>query len=573
MPSDAGTPEPGAMAATALETTAPQPLRLKGQPLASARDVAEYFDEDYGRLLWTLYKADETVRYRHFEIPKRTGGMRPIHSPQGLVRDLQTRLKADFEKLYVAHPNAHGFITTRSVVTNAHAHTSRRWVFNVDLENFFPTINFGRIRGLLMRPPFDMGPAAAAVIAQIVTHQNGLPQGAPTSPVLSNFIAVSLDRAMLRLARQQHVAYSRYADDITFSSSDAVFPPALAEHEEVSPGVYRTKAGEALQAAVEASGFRINARKVRLQGRGVRQSVTGISVNAKVNVARERIRRLRAMLHAWERFGLAAAAREHDEKYRHGGRRPGADVERSFRNIVYGNLSFVKMVRGQGDPVFLKLCGKLLDLDPNPSRFLRRMVYGAADYDVFISHATEDKPEIARPIYAACQKLGIKAFLDEEHIGWGENFTRTINSALGAARTVLIVVSSNSVSKDWPLAEINTALAFEIEGKKRVLALVVGKPDLSKLPLIKTKNYMSWDGDGTKVAQRLKTLVTRDEGSSAAAKTADPAEEPSEANVADLIWPKTASKDTATAHSAESSPAAETNRSTGWLGRLLGRRA
>ncbi len=96
------------------------------------------------------------------------------------------------------------------------------------------------------------------------------------------------------------------------------------------------------------------------------------------------------------------------------------------------------------------------------------MVFGADDYDVFISHASEDKEEIARPIFAACAQLGIKAFLDEAHIGWGQSFTHKINVALGAARTVLVIVSNSSVKKDWPVAEINTALALEISRRKKL---------------------------------------------------------------------------------------------------------
>jgi RNA-directed DNA polymerase len=321
-------------------------------------------------------------------------------------------------------------------------------------------------------------------------------------------IAVPLDRALLRLSRGAHVAYSRYADDITFSTDDAQFPVSLAAREQAADGVQRIIAGDELSKAIAACGFTINAKKVRLQGRGVRQAVTGLGVNEKVNVARTRIRQLRAMLHAWSKFGLEAAGTEHFKRYR------GRDMSRNmhepggaFRNIVYGHLAFVKMVRGTSDPVFLKLCARVLDLDANPSKFIRQMVFGADDYEIFLSHASEDKAEIARPIFEACTKAGLKVFLDEDHIGWGENFTKKINTALGAARTVLIVVSSNSVSKDWPLAEINTALAFEVEGKKRVIAVVVGKPDLSKLPLIKAKNFMTWKGDPAPVVAALKKAV------------------------------------------------------------------
>ncbi len=483
-------------------------LRIDGQPLATSQDVARYFGVPHGRMIWTLYKAPDGVRYRHFEIPKRTGGMRPIHAPNGLVRELQDKLQGDLTKLFHAHPNAHGFIHERSVATNASPHTGKRWVLNVDLEGFFPTINFGRIRGLFMRPPFEMGQAAATVCAQIATYRNGLPQGAPTSPVLSNYIASSLDRQLLRLAKQNKLAYSRYADDITFSTDLPQFPPAIAMHEQIEGGGMKVIAGDLLEQVINASGFSINAKKVRLQGRGVRQSVTGLSVNTRVNVERRRIRQIRAMLHAWRKFGLVEASREHFEKYRGGKARNAPDTTGfAFRNIVYGHLAFVKMVRGSDDAVFLKLCANLIELDPNPSRFIRQMVFGADDYDVFISHASEDKAEIARPIFEACQRLGIKAFLDEEHIGWGDSFTRKINTALGASRTVLAIVTSTSVSKEWPVLEINTALALEVSREKRVVPVMVGRPDLTKLPLIRGKDWLQWDGDADKVARALAEVV------------------------------------------------------------------
>ena len=503
MPSEPGVQVPAQSQASSL------PLRRDGQPLQTAEDLARYLGVDISAMLRTLYKAPDRERYRHFEIPKRSGGMRRISAPHGLLRELQDKLHTDFKRLYEAHPSAHGFIEKRSIATNAGGHMGRRWVLNVDLVDFFPTINFGRVRGLFMKPPFEMGPAAAAVCAQIVTYRNGLPQGAPTSPVLSNFIASSLDRRLLRLARQNKLVYSRYADDITLSTNLAQFPPAIATREQISGGGFKVVAGDALEQAITASGFAINGSKVRIQGLGVQQSVTGLVVNARINVERERIRRIRAMLHAWEKFGLEAAALEHFARYRPGGGRRRSKGARgtAFRNIVYGQLSFVRMIRGSDDPVFLKLCGKVLDLDPNPSKLIRQMVFGADDFEIFISHAREDKALIARPIHQACERHGLKAFLDEEHIGWGESFTRKINTALGAARTVVAVVSSNSVSKEWPILEVNTALALEVSGDKRVVPVMVGRPDLSKLPLIQGKNWLAWNGDADQIARHLRDLV------------------------------------------------------------------
>ncbi len=486
------------------------PLTLEGQPLRSSRDVARFLGVDHARMIHILYKAPDEERYASFEIPKRSGGMRAISAPKGLIREMQDKLLPVFSRAYEAHPAAHGFVPARSVATNAAAHTGQNLVLNIDLSDFFPSINFGRVRGLFMAPPFRLGPPAAAVLAQVVTHRNGLPQGAPTSPVLSNFIAAALDRRLGRLARQNKMRYSRYADDITFSTKSAAFPASVAVHEHEGGTKFQVRAGDALEQAIGACGFSVNAKKVRLQTRHVRQSVTGLTVNGRVNVERKRIRQIRAMLHAWGTFGLDGAGREHFLKYRGMtalGRSNAAGAR--FRNTVYGQLAFVKMVRGAADPVFLNLCAKLIALDPNPSKFIRQMIFGAADFEIFISHASEDRAEVARPIYEACERIGLKAFLDEEHIAWGENFTKKINTALGAARVVLTVISGHSVSKEWPLAEVNAALSMEISGAKIVVPLIVGKPDLTLLPLLSGKNYLMWSGDPGAVAGKLRDVVER----------------------------------------------------------------
>ncbi|MBI1250991.1 MAG: TIR domain-containing protein [Alphaproteobacteria bacterium] len=476
--------------------------------LETVSDIARLLRTHPGQLSWTLYKAPETARYRAFEIPKRSGGMRQIHAPIAHVRDWQTRLAPILQAAYEAHPSAHGFLRERGIMTNARTHVGQRLVLNIDLEDFFPSVNFGRVRGLFMRSPFNCGPAAATVLAQICTHRNGLPQGAPTSPALSNFAAAALDRRLTRLARDNNLRYSRYADDITFSTNQPQFPPAVAEMRAGEGDALKVRAGEALERAVAAAGFSINHKKVRLQRRSQRQSVTGVVVNARTNLTRQCVRRVRAMLHAWKKYGLEAAGAEHFDRWRGAqANKRATTVGRAFRHIVYGELSFLKMVRGADDPVFLKLCAQLIELDPNPSKFVRQMAFGADDYDVFISHASEDKDAVARPIFEACSRLGVKAFLDEAHIGWGQSFTTKINTALGASRTVLAIVSSHSVTKDWPVLEVNTALALEANGFKKVVPLFVGAPDLSKLPLLQAKDAMVWKGDPDMVAKRVQAAL------------------------------------------------------------------
>ncbi|MBU2583470.1 MAG: TIR domain-containing protein [Alphaproteobacteria bacterium] len=538
----------------------PQHLRLRGRPLQTSQDVADYLGIRHRLMIDTLYNQPPNARYRHFEIPKRTGGMRPIHAPVGHTRAMQDRLLTDFKALYRPHPNAHGFIEKRSVTSNATCHTGQRWVLNIDLEGFFPSINFGRVRGLFMRPPFEMGQAAATVCAQIVTFRNGLPQGAPTSPVLSNFIAAQLDRTLSRLARQNRLVYSRYADDITFSTNLTQFPASVVVREMVVGGGYKVRAGDALELAIQKSGFEINEKKVRLQAHYFHQDVTGLCVNERVNVARERVRKLRAMLHAWRKFGLERAGQEHFAKHR-GSRRlkPPSQPGAAFRNVVYGNLSFVKMVRGADDPVFLKLCAQVLALDPNPSKFLRQMVYGADDYDVFISHASEDKEAIARPLFEACNRLGLKAFLDEAHIGFGQSFAAKINTALGASRTILAVVTPHSTTKDWPLQEINTALALEISGEKKVVPVMVGSPDLTHLPLLRTKRWISWEGNADSVIRQMKQQV-------------GPLREAKKAGSVPGIAGKKAARPVPQAKPMSGAQSQTTPRSDGWISRLFGKK-
>jgi RNA-directed DNA polymerase len=484
-------------------------LLHEGRTIETSQDAAAFLGVGHGAMLYALYRSSDAERYTPFEIPKRSGGMRLIHSPCGLTRQMQEKLGPVIRDAYKAHPAAHGFVPERSILSNAKLHVGQKLVFNVDLQDFFPTINFGRVRGLFMAPPFRLGPAAATVFAQLCTHRNGLPQGAPTSPFLSNFIAADLDRRLARLARENGARYSRYADDITFSSNQATMPAAIAVQVQGAEGKLAAAAGDALERAIGASGFRINPAKVRLQTRHMRQSVTGLSVNERANVLRKRVRRLRAMLHAWEKFGLEAAAAHHFLKYR-GLRSLPEKAGRQYRSAVYGQLSFLKMVRGADDAMFLNLAAKVLKLDPNPSKFLRAMVFGADDYDVFISHASEDKEAIARPVFEACAKLGLKAFLDEAHIGWGQSFTTKINTALGSARTVLAIISPVSVTKEWPVVEVNTALSLEVTGQKKVVPLLAGSPDLTRLPLVGGKDAMVWTGDAMAVARRLKAAASGD---------------------------------------------------------------
>lgn len=285
--------------------------------------------------------------YRTWSIKKRSGGQREIKAPRSTLYRLQKTLNHILQAAYEPRPAAHGFVTGRSVISNAERHVGRRFVLNLDLLNFFPSIHFGRVRGLFLAAPFGCSDEAATSLAQLCCTQGALPIGAPTSPVIANMICLRLDRELQRLARSTGCWYSRYADDLTFSTDRSTFPKPLAAvgaEGEIS-------LGDPLTAVIESNGFQPNRDKTRLQTRGGRQEVTGLVVNERLNVDRRFIRRIRAMLHAWDRFGLDAA-QTNMRKWYTKDRYPGAAPR--FNDVLQGRIAYLEMVRGKKDPLVVR---------------------------------------------------------------------------------------------------------------------------------------------------------------------------------------------------------------------------
>jgi len=138
-------------------------------------------------------------------------------------------------------------------------------------------------------------PKVATILAQIACHENGLPQGAPCSPVISNLVGHVLDIRLCKLASANGCTYSRYADDITFSTNKPDFPSSIAKR--TAGKAHKWEVGDKLQDAVTSAGFAVNPTKTRMQYRTSRQAVTGLVVNRKVNIRTEYRRTVRAMAH------------------------------------------------------------------------------------------------------------------------------------------------------------------------------------------------------------------------------------------------------------------------------------
>jgi RNA-directed DNA polymerase len=269
----------------------------------SLTDLAKLLGFTPKGVSFILYRMDASKKYRSFEIPKRSGGVRSIHAPEPQLALLQSRLA---ELLYAcvherkkADPRfwfpSHGFHPGRTIISNAEVHRRRRFVFNLDLENFFGTINFGRVRGYFIHDRvFGLEPKVATIIAQIACHNNALPQGSPCSPVISNLIGNILDSRLLALARDAHCTYTRYADDLTFSTNEILFPTEVAVN--VHSALWEV--GNKLRATIEETGFVIQPTKTRMSLLRSRQTVTGLVVNDKVNINQNYYRSVRAMCNA-----------------------------------------------------------------------------------------------------------------------------------------------------------------------------------------------------------------------------------------------------------------------------------
>lgn len=279
----------------------------------SLSDVAKLLDFKPKAVSFILYKQPAATKYTTFQVPKKSGGHRTIKAPIESLKLLQRRVSDLLldcaDEINAARQlkdrTAHGFKRKRSIITNARQHRHRRWVFNLDLEEFFPSINFGRVRGFFLKNrDFELHPEVATVLAQIACHDNSLPQGSPCSPVISNMVAHLLDMRLVRLAAASGCTYSRYADDLTFSTNKKDFPPEIAvPSASESVGSHLWLPGEALRTLIASTGFRINAKKTHLMYRSSRQNVTGLVVNQKINVRWEYRHNVRAMVHRLVRTG------------------------------------------------------------------------------------------------------------------------------------------------------------------------------------------------------------------------------------------------------------------------------
>lgn len=281
--------------------------------------------------------------YTRFFIPKKNGEYREIWAPKDalmrILKPLNRILQCVFEDKI--HYCTNGFSYGRDIIRNARPHVNKRFVLNCDISNFFPSVEQRRIETVLGLNPINLKgnkKTIAAYIAEVTTFNGFLVQGAPTSPVLSNLVTQKLDRKISAFCISRKVKYTRYADDLTFSCNKAVFDDYFISN---------------IREIVFTENFILNESKTRVRSNMDRQEVTGLVVNQKINVPREYLKKVRAMLNNWDKRGLSYAVRVFKIH------QPPFKDEYDFINVLSGQISFIGNVRGKEDPIFRRLHIKL----------------------------------------------------------------------------------------------------------------------------------------------------------------------------------------------------------------------
>ncbi len=289
-------------------------LTRRGLPIAhDARDLAGLLGIELKALRWLTYhrRGAAVVHYHRYEISKKTGGVRCISAPKAALARAQRWVFDEILRRLEPEPQAHGFVPGRSILTNAANHTGKAVVCNLDLKDFFPSITFRRVKGLFRKLGYSEHVATLLALLcteppRVPVELDGktyhvalgarvLPQGACTSPAITNALCRRLDRRLDGLARRHGFAYTRYADDLTFSGDN---PRAVG------------RLLKSIRSIVGDEGLTEHPTKTHVMRRSGRQEVTGLTVNDRPSVSRKDLRILRAILHNAARSGLESQNRE-----------------------------------------------------------------------------------------------------------------------------------------------------------------------------------------------------------------------------------------------------------------------
>ena len=285
--------------------------------------------------------------YITYHLPKKKNGIRAINAPIGRLKNVQKKLNRHLQGVYsrIKPDSAKGFFLHKkdsnlkaNIVENALPHVEKKFVLNMDIKDFFSSISDQRIYMIFREVPFCFDSQIASALTYLVTINNCLPQGAPSSPILSNFACLQLDEKLTHFASQNNWNYTRYADDLTFSSNELFTPVQI----------------DFIKNVLAQEGFEPNEKKFRVRTSNKKQLVTGLVVNEKVNVDRKMLKKTRAMLYDLRVNGASKATQNHLKiKYN-----PSENDQLTFLQKLNGIINFIGQVRGKKDTVYVKMKGQ-----------------------------------------------------------------------------------------------------------------------------------------------------------------------------------------------------------------------
>ncbi len=296
-----------------------------------------------GGNLKDLERIINTPVYNHYQVEKKKGGKRDIYAPDDELKKILKKLNYFLQAYYLCvKPNeVHGFVINPAylgrkcnIVANASVHTNRKYVLNIDLKDFFSNISAQQVYKIFSSHFFNYSEQISIALTLLTTYEGKLPTGAPTSPVISNFVCFDLDSNLKQFAEQHALSYTRYADDITFSSDEPIIKNMISN----------------IIRIIEENNFAVNYKKLRISTSNRKQTVTGITVNESVNVDRKLLKKVRAMLYDAQTNGIYDATQKHfkilgyvDKKYRI-----------QFIDRLQGYINFVGQVTGTNSIHYLK---------------------------------------------------------------------------------------------------------------------------------------------------------------------------------------------------------------------------
>lgn len=290
-------------------------------------------------------KTTESNRYHPFYIPKkRAGQFRQIFAPCERLKEILRAINLLLSLKY--HPSLYvtGFAHNTSVITNASIHVHQKYVYNIDIHDFFGSIHSEQIVKRLMDTPYCYPYIVATTIANLTTtHTNeniiSLAQGSPLSPILSNIVCESMDKELYQLSLEYGINYSRYADDITFSGETNIY--------KIQGAFYKK-----LNCILSSYNFRLNLDKTRILNHHFRQEVTGLIVNEKTNVRKSYIKDIRNLLYIWQKYGYRDAYLRFYSK--HTKFNASKKYIPNFVSYLRGKLNYLSQVRGKDDSIYLR---------------------------------------------------------------------------------------------------------------------------------------------------------------------------------------------------------------------------